>query len=150
MTIVRILREHSPLARSVPRLTANPAGTTYEPISGLCYSASTSPWFMGVWVSEVRQHGDAVGAGRPKPQIAFELAVLGATCWNTLDRPRVANETMARALRRDGIVYFACVSPQRARVHGVLITSGSVIASLRIINLVLAATENVLYAYTVT
>jgi hypothetical protein len=42
--------------------------------------------------------------------MAFEVAILGATCWNSLDRPRVANETLARALRRDGILYFACVA----------------------------------------
>jgi SAM-dependent methyltransferase len=96
-------------------LTADLASTAYNPISRLCYTDITSRWLMGAWVSEVRQRSHGVGAGQrmPRLQVAFDLAVLSGTCWNSLDRPRVANETLARALRRDGIAYFGCVIPPR-------------------------------------
>jgi hypothetical protein len=41
--------------------------------------------------------------------MTFEVSILAATCLNALDRPRTANETLARALHRDGIMYFAYV-----------------------------------------
>lgn len=39
-------------------------------------------------------------------QIAFEVVVFLATCWNAVERPRTLDTKLTNALYRDGIVYF--------------------------------------------
>jgi hypothetical protein len=38
--------------------------------------------------------------------LVFELLVLGATCWNAIDRPRSGDMPLRHVLHRDGITFF--------------------------------------------
>jgi cytosine/uracil/thiamine/allantoin permease len=88
-------------------------GIQYNPIVGMCVVTTTTPLLAWAWACA----------------IVFEVTILAATCINAIDRPRDANQPLTRALRRDGIIYFALIT------------------SCRAVNLVLAATHNPNYAF---
>jgi hypothetical protein len=111
MAIRRALRERFWLYHKPFELMAESANTVYNPVVGMCLATVTSPWLIGMWISEVsRPSKQRKTYYIAHKQMIFELSVLGATCWNALDRPRTSNVTLSRALQRDGIMYFACVS----------------------------------------
>jgi hypothetical protein len=62
--------------------------------------------------------------------IMFELFVLGATCWNAIDRPRQSNQGLASALRKDGLVFFLVMTILRLIQVGLMATRDPAIALL--------------------
>jgi hypothetical protein len=54
--------------------------------------------------------------------MAFELFVLAALLWNTVDRPRQIDQTLAAALKRDGIMFYAVMTILRGIQLGLVST----------------------------
>ncbi|KAH9949009.1 hypothetical protein B0H21DRAFT_731189 [Amylocystis lapponica] len=83
-------------------------GVVWSPVARMCITQKTSHIFTAVWASPM----------------LFEVLVLVTTSMNALDRPRVAQLPIAKALRGDGIFFFLALT------------------CLRIVNLIFAALNN--------
>lgn len=87
-------------------------------------------------------------------QIVFEVWVFMFTVWNALDRPRGRDESLTRALYRDGLLYFVVRRPRtrcipltlrsrsRVRTRAKMAVRALTRAALRIVNFVLYAASS--------
>jgi hypothetical protein len=98
VTITRVIRACAALSLHTCTHAPPAAGIQYNALAGMCVATTTSGALLGVWAAAM----------------VFEAAVLAAIVWNAVDRPRTADQRLAHVLRRDGIIYFACVAA-RAR-----------------------------------
>lgn len=79
----------------------------WSPIVGMCIPSVATPYLLGVW-------GCSVGKVLSLQalylnhllQLFIEIVVIGTTCWNAVDRPRIASQPLLQALRRDGLFFF--------------------------------------------
>jgi hypothetical protein len=86
------------LSRSSASTDYCTAAFTWDPVLSMCVARDTSAWFIPASAAP----------------LVFELLVLGATCWNAVDRPRSAHMGLGRALQRDGIAFFVVLTLARA------------------------------------
>jgi hypothetical protein len=63
---------------------------SWSPVLNMCVLTRSSPYLTVSWATP----------------LAFELLVLAMTCWNAVDRPRVADLPLRRVLQKDGINFF--------------------------------------------
>ncbi|KZP18678.1 hypothetical protein FIBSPDRAFT_1045984 [Athelia psychrophila] len=73
-------------------------GIQYNALAGMCITTNATPVLIAVWASPM----------------LFETLVMASTCYNLFDRPRIANQRLARAIHQDGISFFAVLTTLRA------------------------------------
>jgi len=87
-------------------LTRLSPGFEYSTLVKMCVPTTVSPLLIVVWSSP----------------LVFELLVLGATCWNAIDRPTNGALPLTKALQRDGIQFFLALTTLRAANLGLAAT----------------------------